>query len=342
MENKIDKIINNSLIINNKFISKDKIKLLIKHIYDALVFNKEALKIANEIDIKNKNAFKIELDVINKIFNNVNEEFLIYEEVINSERNLDKKLVYGKYLSKKGTVLLINDGNFYILLEMVLKNLIARNSLIINTCGYMFGVNNLFIELVQTILEKNNFSKNQIQIVVSETCEEILKHYSSLDLVLVIGNHNLQRFVQNHCKNELIISGYENFDIYVDTNKYLDFINKIRNQNLSIQFYLNKNLNVEIEDAILVDDVEEAVAQINFNGSRYSSAIFTDNEDNASYFMKNVKSKILTINTSPTIERICDITLNDLMTYKTVIYPCGEFSDRVNFNVDKLINNDLE
>ena len=36
---------------------------------------------------------------------------------------------------------------------------------------------------------------------------------------------------------------------------------------------------------------------------------------------KEVKSKIVTVNTSPTIERIIDIKQNDLVNEKTIIYP---------------------
>lgn len=336
MENKIESVITNSLTINKETISKEKIKKIIDQLYQSLSNNKDAMMVANEIDIKNSNGFKLDFNVINQIFKNVEKETIYYGDVIYSERNDEKKFVYGKYLDSKGTVLMINEGNTYILLEMILKNLIANNVLIINTSGYMYGTNNFLIEVLQTLLENNGYSKNQIQICISETCEEILKHYTSLDLVVCIGNHNLQRFVQNHCKNDLIISGYENFDIYLETAKYIELINNIIKQGVSIQFYINRNLNIDIENAILVDDIEEAVAQMNFNGNRYSAAIFTEDINSASYFVKNVKSKIQTINTSPTIERICDINQQQLMIEKTIIYPVGDFADKLEFDVVKL------
>lgn len=336
MENKIESVITNSLTINKETISKEKIKKIIDQLYQSLSNNKDAMMVANEIDIKNSNGFKLDFNVINQIFKNVEKETIYYGDVIYSERNDEKKFVYGKYLDSKGTVLMINEGNTYILLEMILKNLIANNVLIINTSGYMYGTNNFLIEVLQTLLENNGYSKNQIQICISETCEEILNHYTSLDLVVCIGNHNLQRFVQNHCKNELIISGYENFDIYLETAKYIELINNIIKQGVHIQFYINRNLNIDIENAILVDDIEEAVAQMNFNGNRYSAAIFTEDINSASYFVKNVKSKIQTINTSPTIERICDINQQQLMIEKTIIYPVGDFADKLEFDVVKL------
>ena len=336
MENKIESVITNSLAINKEKISKEKIKKIIDQLFKSLSNNKDAWMVANEIDIKNSNGFKLDFNVIDQIFKNIEKETIYCGDVIYSERNNEKKFVYGKYLASKGTVLTINEGNTYILLEMILRNLIADNILIINTSGYMYGTNNFLIEVLQTLLENNGYSKNQIQICVSENCEEILKHYTSLDLVVCIGNHNLQRFVQNHCKNELIISGYENFDIYLETTKYVELINNIIKQGVPIQFYINKELNIDIENAIIVDDVEEAVAQMNFNGNRYSAAIFTEDIESASYFVKNVKSKIQTINTSPTIERICDIKEQSLMIEKTIIYPVGEVADKLEFDIVKL------
>jgi len=337
MENKIESIIANILVINKNTPSKDKINNIINQLHKSLNYNRESISVANDIDIKNSNGFKLDFSVIDQIFKNIEKETSYCGDVIYSEKNNEKKFVYGKYLSSKGTVLFINEGNTYVLLEMILKNLISNNTLLINTSGYMYGVNNFLVGIIQTILENNGYPKNQVQIYVSETSEEVLKHYTSLDLVVCIGNHNLQRFVQNHAKNELIVSGYENFDIYLETDKYMDLINNIINQNVPIQFYVNKNLNIDIENAIMVTDVEEAVAQINFNGSGYSTAIFTLNNDSASYFMQNVKSKIITINTSPTIERICDINHSQLMCEKTIIYPLGNFSETLEFNLDELL-----
>ena len=85
-------------------------------------------------------------------------------------------------------------------------------------------------------------------------------------------------------------------------------------------------------NSIIVSDIDEAIAQINYNGNRYSSAIFTSSTENASKFIKQVKSKIVTINTSPTIERIIDIKQTDIINEKTIIYP-------FNFKLDGNRNN---
>ena len=326
MENKLETIITNSLTINKEIITKEKIKIIIDELYKAILDNKDSLLSANKIDIEKANGFELNFAIVEQIFKNIEKETIYCGDTIYSQKNNEKNFMYGKYYSSRGTILVINEGNTYILLELILKNLIACNALIINTSGYMYGTNNFIIHILQTILEHNNYSKNQVQIYVSEMSEEILKQYTSLDLVVCIGDHNLQRFVENHCQNELIVSGYENFDIYLETDKYTNLINEIIKQNVSIQFYINKKLNIDYQNAIIVNDIDEAISQINFNGSRYATAIFTDDKESILYFIKNIKSKIQTINTSPTIERICDINTKDLMIEKTIIYPLFKFS----------------
>mgnify|MGYP005751138325 FL=1 len=335
MENKLEKIITNSLTINKEIITKEKIKIIIDELYKAILDNKDSLLSANKIDIETANGFELNFAIVEQIFKNIEKETIYCGDTIYSQKNNEKNFMYGKYYSSRGTILVINEGNTYILLELILKNLIACNVLIINTSGYMYGTNNFIIHILQTILEHNNYSKNQVQIYVSETSEEILKQYTSLDLVVCIGDHNLQRFVENHCQNELIVSGYENFDIYLETDKYTNLINEIIKQNVSIQFYINKKLNIDYQNAIIVKDIDEAISQINFNGSRYATAIFTDDKESILYFIKNIKSKIQTINTSPTIERICDINTKDLMIEKTIIYPLFKFSDTLKFEIDE-------
>ena len=337
MEDNINIIINNMLAVNKKNLPKETINLILNQIKASLLNSKEALVVANNIDTKNNNGFKLDFEIFNNIFKNIEDE-TYSGDIIYSQKNEVKKFVYSKFWESKGNVVIINDGNTYILLELILKNIIANNNVIINTNGYMYGTNNFLIGIIQTILEKNSYSKNQIQLFLSEDYEDIFKHYTSIDLVVAIGNSQLQRIVQKNCQNELIISGYENFDIYIETDKYLDFVKKIIEQNINVQFYINKELSFDEENAILVDDIEEAVAQINFNGSGYSAAIFTEDKASAEYFMNNVKSKIHTINTSPSIERILDINTENLMIEKTVIVPLNEGGESIKFDINTLFS----
>ena len=331
MQDSINTIISNALIVNKDILSKN-IKPIINQIKIALESNKEAILQANKIDQKNNNGFIIDFNIINNILSNLENETILYGDVTLSQKDDEKKIIYGKEILDYGNVVVINDGNPYITIEMAIRNIMAGNTTIISNNGFMIGTNQLLIQIIQSVLEQFNISKYVVQIYVSENFDELLSNFANIDLVVCIGNHSLQNMILSKSKNRTIVSGYENFDLYIEDTSHIDFLNKIINTGLNIQLYINSDTKLDHSSAIIVNDVDEAIAQINYNGSKYSSAIFTTSTENASKFVKEVKSKIVTINTSPTIERIIDIKQTDLINEKTIIYP-------FNFKLDGNRNN---
>lgn len=320
MDNNIDKIIENILKVDINNLEKN-IKMIIYNIKKSLNINKDLIEETNKLDINNKNGFILDFNVINNIFSNIDKDNLYYKDVTLSKRDIKENIIYGKEIMNIGNVIVINDKNPYILIEMIIRNIKAGNKLIIANNTYMYLTNKLIIKLVQDILEEFNISRNLIQLYVTDNYDSLLYNYANIDLVICIGNANLQKLILNKSKNKTIISGYENFDLYIDDIKDIDFLNKIINSNLDISLYINSNLNIDYPTAILVNDCDEAIKQINYNGSKFSSSIFTNSSINASKFINQVNSKIITVNTSPSIERTLDITQKDLITYKTIIYP---------------------
>ena len=321
MENNLNQMITNAMLVDNSNIDKKRIMELIKQIKVSLFNNKEAIEVANEIDLNNDNGFKFEFDVIENIFNIIEKEDCIYGEVTLSQKDDEKKIIYGKQIMNIGNVALVNDGNTYVIIEMILRNILANNTLIINTRGYMYGTNNLIVQIIRTVLEKFDVSKDLVQLYVSESNDELFSNYANINLVLCVGDHGLQRSVLTKCSIPTIVSGYENFDLYIEDDTNVEFISNILGTGLNINVYINRDTKLDYETAIIVDSLDEAVAQINYNGSGYSASIFTSSSDNASKFIKGVHSKIVTVNASPTIERICDIKQEDLVREKTIIYP---------------------
>ena len=332
MQDSIDKIISNALQVKKDTLSKN-IKSIIIQIKKALDSNKEAILQANKIDEKNNNGFILDFDIINNIFSNLEKENMVYGDVTLSQKDNEQNIIYGTQIMDYGNVVVITDGNPYAIIEMVIKNIMAGNTTVFSNNGFMFGTNQLIVQIVQSVLEQFNISKYLIQIFVSENFDEVLSNYANIDLVICIGNHNLQNLILNKSKNRTLISGYENFDVYIEDTAHIEFLNKIMNTGLNIQLYINNDTKLDYSDAIIVNDIDEAIAQINYNGSKYSSAIFTTSTENASKFVKEVKSKIVTINTSPTIERIIDIKQKDLTNEKTIIYP---FNFKLDGNSNKI------
>jgi hypothetical protein len=330
--NNINKIITNSLEVNKDILSKN-IKAIIIQIKNALEINKEAIKAANSIDKKNNNGFILDFNIIKNIFSNLEKENLFYGDVTLSQKDEEKKILYGTQIMDIGNVVVITDGNPYTIIEMIIRNIMAGNTTIFSNNGFMFGTNQLLIQIIQSVLEQFNISKYLVQIYVSENFDEVLSNFANIDLVVCIGNHSFQNMILNKSKNRTIVSGYENFDLYIEDVSHIEFLNKIVNTGLNIQLYINSDTNLDHSSAIMVNDIDEAIAQINYNGSNYSSSIFTTSKENASKFIKEVKSKIVTINTSPTIERIIDIKQNDLINKKIIIYP---FNFKLDDNIVKV------
>lgn len=331
--NNINKIISHALFVNKDLLSKN-IKQIINQIQKALESNKEAIIQANKIDQKNNNGFIMDFSILNNIFSNLKKENILYGNVTLLQKNDKKKIIYGTQIMDLGNVVVINDGNPYTIIEMSLRNIMAGNTTIFSNNGFMFGTNQLLIQIIQNILEQFNISKYLIQIFITENFDDILSNYANINLVVCIGDHNLQNLILSKSKNKTIISGYENFDLYIEDTSHIDFLNKIIDTGLNIQLYINNETNLDHSNAILVNDIDEAIAQINYNGSKYSSSIFTTSTKNASKFIKEVNSKITTINTSPTIERIIDIKQTDLVNEKTIIYPINFKLDGTNKNIN--------
>ena len=319
MEGNINEKITKAMLVNKENLIN--IKWVIKQIKNAINNNEKIIKHANEIDKKNNNGFILDFNIINNIFNNIEKEKIIYKNVTLSQKDNEKKIIYGRQIMDIGNVVVINDGNPYIIVEMILRNILAGNSTIFVNNGFMYGTNNLLVQIVQSILEQCNISKYLIQIHITENYDEILSNYSNIDLVICIADHSLQTLILQKSKVKTIVSGYENFDLYIEDATHLDLIDTIINTKLNIQIYINNNIKLNYDNAIYVDDIDEAIAKINYNGNKYSCAIFTTSSKNASKFIKEVKSKIVTVNTSPTIERIIDIKQSDLVNEKTIIYP---------------------
>ena len=186
-------------------------------------------------------------------------------------------------------------------------------------------------------LLKNNVSEDLIQLFVTDNYDDVFNNFVNIDLIVGVGDHDLQRLILAKSKNKTIVSGYEHFDLYIDDKESLSLVNKVMESGLDVKLYLCSDLDLKEYDATIVNDIEEAIAQINYNGSGYSSAIFTKLNENAVKFVKEVKSSMVVINASPTIERIIDIKQSDLLREKTIVYPfVANITNSITFNMNDL------
>lgn len=315
----INSIIRNAINSNKNNNIKNELEL-ITNLHKAIKDNYSLFESANKIDLSNNNGFQLEYEVMDKILTrytntkpiiNQNKENYIYDN------NLLKSLVY----SKLGIVLVVFDGNPYVMLEMILLGILTHNTIIFSYDGFMHGTNGLLINLVQTILDKEKYVKEMFQHSFSINSEEYFDNFKTINKTIIIGDNDMQNKYLKLCSTNVIVSGYNNYDIYIDDLSHFDVVKKIMNQKLNVTFYINSDLKINIDNGIYVDDIDEVITQINYNGSGYSCAIFTQTKENASKFIRNINSKNVMVNASPTLEQQLDIKQEDLLKIKNIIMP---------------------
>ena len=296
-------------------------KKVAQNIFELLDENKESIEKANKIDVKSNNGFKINFDMFQKLNNEINSINDVYRKVISMNQN-ENNYLEGKQTDNLGTICLVYDGNTYCLLELVLKAILTHNSIIITSeSDYMKATNELIVILIQRILEAYNIDRNLVQMLYTSRIEELLLNSTSINKVFAIGNKSFQDRIRKASKVEVISKGYNYFDLYIEDLTNLTFIKKIVKEEENIDIYVKSGLKVPFEDYIEVEDIDEAIAQINFNTSGYSSSIFTDNNQNASVFLREVKADNVSVNSSPLIESIVDVDINLLLSRKNMFYP---------------------
>lgn len=296
-------------------------KKVAQNIFELLNENKENIEKANKIDVKNNNGFEINFDIFNKLKSKINDIKDVYRNVIFMKQN-ENNYIEGKQTDNLGTICLVYDGNTYCLLELVLKAILTHNSIIITSeSDYMKATNELIVILAQRILEVYGIDKKLIQILYTSRVDELLSNSISINKVIAIGNKNFQNKIKKESKVEVISKGYNYFDLYIEDLTNLPFIKKIIKEEKNIDIYVKRGLKVPFENYIEVEDIDEAIALINFNSSGYSSSIFTDNNQNASAFLREVKTDNVSVNSSPLIEKIVDVDINLLLKKKNMLYP---------------------
>ncbi len=296
-------------------------KKIVWSIFELLEESIESIEKANKIDVKNDNGFKINFDMFQRLKSEINNIEDVYRKVISMNKN-ENNYLEGKQTDNLGTICLVYDGSTYCLLELVLKAILTHNSIIITSeSDYMKATNELIVILVRRALEAYNIDKNLVQILYTSRIEELLSNSTSINKVIAIGNRNFQNKIRKASKVEVISKGYNYFDLYIEDLTNLTFIKRIVKEDENIDIYVKSGLEVPFEDYIEVEDIDEAIAQINFNTSGYSSSIFTDDNQNASVFLREVKADNVSVNSSPLIENIVDVDINLFLSRKNMFFP---------------------
>ena len=269
------------------------VKQVVKDIFIEINEAKDDIIKANMIDIRNNNGFEIDFNIIGMMEEELLKIDVLYNKSIYPENNPEEYVLNDSF----GTICAIYNGNTYYLIELALKSILTRNSMIfVSETNYMDFTNRLILILIKNILDKYEIDKNLIQLLYTDDFHALLSNNASINRVLAIGDLEFQNRVKESSSVEVICLGIDRYDIYIeDINNVLmlEALSKID----CCDIYVKSGLKVSFDDYIEVKDVEEAVGQINFNTAGYASIILTDSKNSASYFVKNVKAANVFVNT---------------------------------------------
>ena len=317
-QNNITLLINNAVSSNNSNIYNNE-QEIIKVFTDVINKNIDLFESANMIDIKNNNGFKLDLNKIKKILNKYSD----LSPLINSEDMIsitNNDIMKSTLYEKTGILLTLFDGNTYIMLEMILLGILTHNTIIFAYDKYMIGINNLLIDTIQNVIEPMGLNRYMFQ-HTTNIGSELFNNFKTINKTIIIGDSDFKSKYLSLATTDVLVSGYDNYDIYIESMDHKDVILDIISKDININIYVNSEIDYEFDDAIVVDDVDEAITRINYSGSNYSAIIFTNDNKSASRFIKNVNSDNLLVNASPLLVSDFNISQEQLLRKKNIIMP---------------------
>ena len=284
---------------------------VIKDVFIKLMDAKDDIIKANKIDIKNNNGFKLDFDFIKDIDKKLMCIKNPYKKV---EKDCDKFIINDSL----GTICTIYNGNTYYLIELALKSILTRNSMIfVSNVDYMDFTNRLILILIKNVLEKYKIDKNLIQLLYINEFDSLLSNSVSINRVFVVGDRGFQHKVKIASDIDVITFGINHYDVYIENIDDVLLIGKLLKLDYC-DIYVKTGFDLQFDDFIEVKDIDEAICQINFNTAGSSSIIFTDSDYSASYFVNNVKTNNIYVNMLPN-DMDLEFDLNLFLKKKKII-----------------------
>ena len=294
---------------------------VVEDYYKIIKSNIEELNKIYGIDKENNNCFESIEEILEKT--NINNKIKYEIE----QRKREDGFLIAKYKESIGVIGVVFNGDPYLTITLAITAILNKNAIIFCTNNKMYALTNLLKLYLQQALEQNIENKELVQVINSTDYSEIYNHNNIIRKIIVIGNKNLQDKVMSQAKVDVLASGYGNYDLYIEDILDINLIKKILDiKNANFNVYLHKNIAKEITEKINVEDyteienVEECIRDININSARYGSSIFTTNGENANKFLKIVKSKNVFANASPSLEAMLDISEDDMLYVKQIMY----------------------
>lgn len=201
-------------------------------------------------------------------------------------------------------------GTSDIVLYLALKALKTNNNIIFFEESDIHETSKIIIDIVNEECIKCNYN----------VCIKIEKYNKVTDFIddtedfnMFIFINDVQKYLDFSARNKsdmkILCSGYGSMDLFLDDKNLKDTLleidNYVYNNNIELELYKDEN-------------VEEVVKNINIGKHNYCAIIFTQNKDDAYYFIKNVKAEKIFVNKNPINEYKFELEDKDLIKSKKI------------------------
>lgn len=290
---------------------------IITEIINNIIENKSVILNANNMDVSEENGFKLDFNIIKDLLNKMRSEKSLYKTKLLS---LDKNQAIE--CDNLGVLETFFDGNTYIFVEVALKSIISHNSMIfISQKDYMKYTNAVILEIVKKTLESKKIDKNIIQLIYDY---DILKYCTNSYVIkkaFVIGNTDLHNTIKRISKLETEYIGYNDCDIYIEDIDSLNILKEFidNNNNILFKTYIKESLDISLEDAIYVENVEKCMEEIGFDSCNYCNILFSKDKRTKIDFSELSKAKYIVINKLMDFNKNINIDINRFYCKKNII-----------------------
>lgn len=312
-------IIGNSQLAFNDFCKSkiDNLKL-INEISNNILESKEIIIKANKKDVFENNGFEIDFKVINEILKKNKDQKSLYKtKLINDSKNTITEY------DNLGVLETFFDGNTYVFIELALKTIISNNTMIfIIQNEYMKYTNIVIHNILIETLKSQKLNKDIVQLVYEYDILKYCENNLIIKKAFVIGNTDLHNTIKRVSKLETYYLPYNDCDIYIENINDIDILKEYieKNNNVLFKIYIKKDLNIKLESAEYVENLNEALEKIRFDSCNYCMLLCSNKKKTKMDVSELCKSKYILINKFMNFnQNLINININEFYCKKNII-----------------------
>lgn len=280
---------------------------VIATIYNSLLQSRQLFLEASKID-QETGAKPIDFESLLLITKELIMEQSLYNGTIKKEQ-FNNYIMETRYFNKGHLGILIQNNNTHAFLELLLNLIISHNKATFNMNLENYGVNNLILSIVNSVIE-TTLGLKDIYLMNNVDIKEFLNDEYINEYVL-IGNSNYIETIKMITDKRIVAFPYNDYNVYIDNADYIKFL---RNDD-----YIYSSIDLSYENT-KVNSIEEAINLINNSPKKHTSIIYSNNEKDILHFLKKCNSTFVFSNVLPTANVRVGINQEELLNKKTIAY----------------------